>query len=36
MMERLRSSSEPMLEKWTKTKTVQRDAAWVHDGTAAE
>ena len=36
MMERLRSSSEPMLEKWTKTKTVQRDAAWVHDDTAAE
>jgi len=25
-----------MLEEWTKTKTVQRDAAWVHDGTAAE
>ena len=36
MMERLRSSSEPMLEKWTKTKTVLWDAAWVHDGTAAE
>ena len=25
-----------MLEKWNQTKQVQTDAAWVHDGSAAE
>ncbi|MAI11949.1 MAG: glyoxalase [Rhodospirillaceae bacterium] len=36
MMERLSSSSEEMLEEWTKTKTVQKQAAWVHGAGAAE
>tara|TARA_B100000945_G_scaffold285679_1_gene256127 strand:- start:229 stop:768 length:540 start_codon:yes stop_codon:yes gene_type:complete len=32
MMEKLRSSSEAMLDEWTKTKTVQSHASWVHEG----
>ena len=36
MMERLSSSSAEMLEEWTKTKTVQKQAAWVHGAGAAE
>ena len=36
MMERLSSSSQEMLEEWTKTKTVQKQAAWVHSAGAAE
>ena len=32
MMEKLRSSSEAMLDEWTKTKTVQNHASWVHEG----
>ena len=32
MMERLSSSSAEMLEEWTKTKTVQKQAAWIHGG----
>lgn len=32
MMERLKSTAPKMLENWSKTKQVQRDAAWVHDG----
>lgn len=30
MLDRLRTSSGEMLEQWAKTKTVQRQAAWVH------
>ena len=36
MMERLSSSSAEMLEEWTKTKTVQKQAAWIHGAGAAE
>ncbi len=36
MMARLSSSSQEMLEEWTKTKTVQKQAAWVHSAGAAE
>ena len=36
MMERLSSSSAEMLEEWTKTKTVQKQAAWIHGTNAAE
>ena len=36
MMERLSSSSAEMLEEWTKTKTVQKHAAWIHGAGAAE
>ena len=36
MMERLSSSSAEMLEAWTKTKTVQKQAAWIHGAGAAE
>jgi len=25
-----------MLEEWTKTKTVQKQAAWIHEPGAAE
>jgi hypothetical protein len=35
MMEKLRSTAPVMLEKWNQTKEVQRDAAWVHDGSTA-
>ena len=35
MMEKLRSTAEPMLDEWTKTKSVQRHAAWVHEGGSA-
>ena len=30
MMEELRRTARPMLEKWDQSKEVQRDAAWVH------
>ena len=36
MMALLSSSSQEMLEEWTKTKTVQKQAAWVHSAGAAE
>ena len=36
MMARLSSSSAEMLEEWTKTKTVQKQTAWVHGAGAAE
>ena len=36
MMEKLKSTSEEMLNEWTKTKTVQKQAAWVHEAGAAE
>ena len=36
MMERLSSSSAEMLEEWTKTKAVQKQAAWIHGAGAAE
>ena len=36
MMERLSSSSAEMLEEWTKTKTVQKQAAWIHGAGAVE
>ena len=36
MMEKLRSTAPEMLKKWNETKQVQTDAAWVHDGSAAE
>jgi catechol-2,3-dioxygenase len=32
MMNKLRSTAPEMLQKWNKTKKVQRQAAWVHDG----
>ena len=31
MMEELRRTARPMLEKWDQSKEVQRDAAWVHE-----
>lgn len=30
MMDDLRSSAETMLDKWDKSKEVQRDVSWVH------
>ena len=36
MMEKLKSTSEEMLNEWTKSKTVQKQAAWVHEAGAAE
>ena len=32
MFDRLTSVADVMLEKWSKTKTVPEDAAWVHEG----
>tara|TARA_Y100000588_G_C13721939_1_gene697674 strand:+ start:122 stop:658 length:537 start_codon:yes stop_codon:yes gene_type:complete len=36
MMERLEATSEEMLEQWSKSKTVQKQASWVHGNNAAE
>ncbi|MDP6428088.1 MAG: VOC family protein [Rhodospirillales bacterium] len=36
MMEKLQETAEPMLAKWQEEKKVLRDAAWVHDGSAAD
>ncbi len=36
MMDRLKSTAPEMLEKWNQSKQVQRDAAWVHDGSTAK
>ena len=36
MMKRLSSTAPEMLEKWNRSKNVQRDAAWVHDGSASK
>jgi catechol 2,3-dioxygenase-like lactoylglutathione lyase family enzyme len=35
MMERLKSTAPEMLAKWNESKRVQRDAAWVHDGSTS-
>ncbi|MDA0238434.1 MAG: VOC family protein [Proteobacteria bacterium] len=31
MMQKLRDTAEPMLTEWTKSKTTQKHAAWVHE-----
>jgi catechol-2,3-dioxygenase len=36
MMNKLKTTAPKMLAEWNKTKKVQNDAAWVHNGAAGE